>query len=298
MGPTLHDNAIGQLSERLDLPGAFMKELVRGEEWQRKLAVDMFGQYTEHVDPKNVLVRSVGGQARAVLSDRYRRMNNLPIFTSFINEAVSHGGRLYDGHLSDLRMYLEVIHPDIFQVDTPKNGMVHAAIGAQISSSDFGNGSLEVRLFHMQVRCLNGAVGQNLVREIHLGRRLSESDFAFSEETHASDTQTMALALRDVAGKVFQPAYREKLAHTIYAASEQQVDMEQEAKRLPKMGLHKDELVLVNECLMRSNPEDGVTGDLTMWKLTQAITSVAHGLQPERRREVQAIAGQLLPALN
>jgi hypothetical protein len=46
---------------------------------------------------------------------------------------------------------------------------------------------------------------------------------------------------------------------------------------------------------MRNNPEDGVQGESTLWKLTQGITSYANREDvPERRRmELQEIAGDL-----
>ena len=48
------------------------------------------------------------------------------------------------------------------------------------------------------------------------------------------------------------------------------------------------------ELLMNNNPEDGVTGGATLWKLTQAITAHAREVSPERARELHEISGNLL----
>ena len=45
---------------------------------------------------------------------------------------------------------------------------------------------------------------------------------------------------------------------------------------------------------MRNNPDDGVQGGATLWKLTQAITAHARELSPERNRELHEISGELL----
>ena len=48
------------------------------------------------------------------------------------------------------------------------------------------------------------------------------------------------------------------------------------------------------ELLMNNNPDDGVTGGATLWKLTQGITAFAREQQPERCRELHEISGQLM----
>jgi hypothetical protein len=290
----MHDNAISQLSSRLDLPPAFMRELLNGEDWKRNIGRDTLDKFTQHARNTNVLVRKVGGQARAVLSDKYRRMNNLPVFTSFVKGATGQGAQLYDGHVGDLRAFVEVMMPDIFEVHTPKNGTVCAAMGAQISSSDFGNGSLEVRAYLLQVRCLNGMVSTSVVREIHLGKRMSEADFAFSAETYAKDTETMVSAVGDITSTIFTPQYRDKLVAQVIGASAVDTTLEQEVKQLPKLGVQKEEVEAVMELLARSSPDDGVQGDMTAWKVTQALTAHARNAEPVRMRELQHIAGKML----
>lgn len=36
----IHDNAIGQLGDKLGIPSRYLKQLAGGEEWQRQLAGD------------------------------------------------------------------------------------------------------------------------------------------------------------------------------------------------------------------------------------------------------------------
>lgn len=45
---------------------------------------------------------------------------------------------------------------------------------------------------------------------------------------------------------------------------------------------------------MKNDPDDGVQGAATLWKLTQAITAHARELSPERSRELHEISGNLM----
>lgn len=50
----------------------------------------------------------------------------------------------------------------------------------------------------------------------------------------------------------------------------------------------------LNEVVMNNNPDDGVQGGATLWKLTQAITAHARELTPQRSRELHEISGALM----
>lgn len=81
----------------------------------------------------------------------------------------------------------------------------------------------------------------------------------------------------------------------IQGASEQEVDFDHELRRLTQSGiLLKTEGKEVEKILMRNNPEDGVQGGATLWKLPQAITAHARDLSPERSRELHEISGSLM----
>ena len=84
-------------------------------------------------------------------------------------------------------------------------------------------------------------------------------------------------------------------AYEIQGASEMEVDLDHELKKLTGNGwLLKQEGKEVEKILMRNNPDDGVQGGATLWKLTQAITAHARELSPERSRELHEISGELL----
>ena len=81
----------------------------------------------------------------------------------------------------------------------------------------------------------------------------------------------------------------------IQGASEIDVDFDRELKSLVQRGaLLKNEGREVEKLLMNNNPDDGITGGATLWKLAQGITAFAREQEPERSRELHEISGQLM----
>lgn len=89
---TIHDNAIGQLGERFNIPSKYLRELAGGNEWQRNLASTILNQHSTWTHRTRTLVRTVGNEVRGVLSDSYRRLNSETIIMSFLETANRMGG--------------------------------------------------------------------------------------------------------------------------------------------------------------------------------------------------------------
>lgn len=81
----------------------------------------------------------------------------------------------------------------------------------------------------------------------------------------------------------------------IQGASEIDVDFDKELKALVQKGsMLKNESREVEKLLMNGNPDDGVVGGATLWKLTQGITAFAREQTPARSRELHEISGLLM----
>jgi hypothetical protein len=72
------------------------------------------------------------------------------------------------------------------------------------------------------------------------------------------------------------------------------VDFERELANL-KGRILKGETEEIGKILMRNNPEEGIQGESTLWKLSQGISSYANreSVAERRRMELQEIAGSL-----
>lgn len=291
---SLHANAVGQLADRMGVPQRYLRTLAGGEEWQVLLAAQILNEHSGWTQRSRVLVRTVGKQVRGVLSDSYRRLNSVEILTAFVEEAANQGAVISDAYMNDTKVWAETILPQPIVVPTKNNGDVVIFAGARFSTSDYGDGAVDMRAFLLNGACLNGMVRESVMRQMHLGAKLPDS-LALSQQTYELDTQTTVSAVRDLTRGLFLPENIKEKAYEIQGASEIEVDLEKEVKKLTSNGsLLKAEGQEVEKLLMKNDPNDGVQGGSTLWKLTQAITAHARTLTPERSRELHEISGQLM----
>lgn len=211
-----------------------------------------------------------------------------------MQEAAGQGAVIADAYMSDTKVWAETILPQPLVIPTRNNGDVVIFMGARFSTSDYGDGAVDMRAFMLNGACLNGMVRESVMKQVHLGSKLPDN-LQLSQQTYELDTRTTVSAVRDLTSGLFSRDSIERKAIEIQGASEMAVDFEHELKRLTKDGsLLKAEGKEVEKILMRNDPEDGVQGGATLWKLTQAITAHARELSPERSRELHELSGQLM----
>lgn len=291
---TMHDNAIGQMADRMGIPQRYLRQLASGDPWAIALAAYVLNQHSDWTQRSRVLVRTVGTQVRGILSDSYRRLNSVEILTAFVQEAAGQGAVISDAYMNDTKVWAETILPTPITVPTKNNGDVIIFAGARFSTSDYGDGAVDMRAFLLNGACLNGMVRESVMKQVHLGSKLPDN-LALSQQTYELDTKTTVSAVKDLTKGLFSKDNLMAKAVEIQEASEVEVDFTKELKRLTSNGgLLKQEVKEVEKILMRNDPDDGVQGGATLWKLTQAITAHARELSPERSRELHELSGQLL----
>jgi len=291
---TLHENAVGQLAEKMNIPPAYLRSLARGDDWQKQLAATVLNEHAMWTDRQRILVRSVGSQVRGVLSDSYRRLNSVDILTAFMEEAGRQGAVVADARMTDTKIWAETILPMPVVIPTVKNGDVVIFMGARFSTSDYGDGAVDMRAFLLNGACLNGMVRESVMKQIHLGSRLPDN-LQLSTRTYELDTQTTVSATRDLTKALFSKDAIMRKAIEIQGASEINVDFDSELRKLVRAGsLNKSDHEGVQKILMHNRPEDGMQGDSTLWKLSQAITAHAREFEPRRCRELHEISGLLM----
>ena len=291
---TLHDNAVGQFAEKMNIPSQYLRVLAHGNEWQRHLAATVLNEHSSWTERQRVLVRSVGTEVRGVLSDSYRRLNSVMILTAFMEEASRQGAVVADAKMTDTKIWAETILPMPITIPTQKNGEVIIFMGARFSTSDYGDGAVDMRAFLLNGACLNGMVRESVMKQIHLGARLPDN-LQLSNKTYELDTQTTVSAVGDLTKSLFSREAIMQKAIEIQGASEINVDFDTELKKLVKVGsLNKSESEGVQKILMHNHYGDGMQGDSTLWKLTQAITAHGRELDVCRSRELHELSGVLM----
>lgn len=294
---TMHNNAIMQVSNKFNVPLKYMKDLISGKQWQRRLATDILNKTSENTQRQRVLIRTVADEARAVLSDHYKIMDSQKIVEQFLNAAIANGCYLYDGYYNGIKLWLDVLRVEPIVFDTAKNGEVALAFGARLSSSDFGAGSLELKTYMLQGVCLNGMVSNSLLRKVHLGSRLPEN-ITFSRDTYMKDTLAQASAIKDLTNQLFDKEAINNRILSVKKASETEVDVQAMIKNLvSSQSISKAESEAIVKVMINSREVDCCAGENSLWKLTNAMTAHARNIgtiKPERKREIEELAGSFI----
>jgi hypothetical protein len=297
----IHQFAVRQISDKLKIPTAYLTSLLFGDEWQRELGYEIMNTHNGFINRDKMLVRAVGSQVRAFLSDQYRILDSEMIFGKHMEAVYKNGGQLSDGLMTDTQLMLESLLPQPISIQTPFNGEIIVAFGMRLQTSDYGAGKLSARSFLMQGICLNGLVTESVLKEVHLGAKLQGIDGMLSRETIELDSKATASAVRDITKHLYSTEVIKDKMLRIEASANEKVDSGNVLKSLKDVGkLLKGEVDNIGEILMRNDPNSGVQGESTLWKMTQAITSYANNedLIPERRLELQEIAGELFKKAN
>ena len=232
---TMHDNAIGQMADRMGIPQRYLRQLASGEPWAIALAAYVLNQHSDWTQRSRVLVRTVGTQVRGVLSDSYRRLNSVEILTAFVQEAAGQGAVISDAYMNDTKVWAETILPTPITVPTKNNGDVVIFAGARFSTSDYGDGAVDMRAFLLNGACLNGMVRESVMKQVHLGSKLPDN-LALSQQTYELDTKTTVSAVKDLTKGLFSKDNLMAKAVEIQEASEVEVDFNKELKRLTSNG--------------------------------------------------------------
>ena len=294
-GFRVHDNAWSQLGSTWKIPGSFLRDNICSQlEWRHFPMRAVLNGYASNHEQKTVLIRTVNGQIRAILSDQYRRMDTVQVFGVFVENARHFGYEFCDGRMDDLRASITAIRPEVVEVPIGAGyEPLYLAFGARINTSDFGQGSLNVSGYYMQGACLNGTVIENKLRSVHLGSRITDEDI-ISMRTVKKQTEAAVSAVQDVSKHIFSQQFRDDTVRRIQRATNMEVDMESEVTTLKKFSVTEDEIQRISSLIIGGRYEDGMAVPASVWKCSQAVSAIAREDDGARGLELQEIAGTYL----
>jgi hypothetical protein len=288
----IHSNARNQIIQKSGLIGSTTarKLLERKEVWATSALANLMNDVYANVGRDRVLTRTVNGEVRGFLSDRYRRLDSGPIVQSFIQESRALNAIPTEARFADTKISLTMSLPELFE--PIQNEFV--IIGVNLSNSDYGNGRLSLKFGLTRVFCANLCVRTEAFKQVHLGRKLDE-DIAWSDKTYELDKNTMVSALSDVTKKYLSKEFVQKEVTTIKEAAEQEVDIRKLLEGLRKSNkLTKGEEESIKDKF--NTPEvELLPPGANLWRASNAISLFAKEAEvPERALELQQLAGEIL----
>ena len=278
-----------QLADKLKIPYAYF-ERMRGE--QPVLLDRNVNTWLQSDDDRRML-RTLDGNVRAVLSERYRRLDNFDLAESVLPILQQLPEVRFESvELTETRMYLKCVTPQL-KIEMAPGDIVQA--GVVISNSEVGQGTLSVQPLLYRLVCRNGLIASDrALRKTHVGRALGTDDdgiTVFKDDTLRADDKAFFLKVRDVVQAAVSDATFRQAAQKL-----------QKTLHIPLIGDPvKTVEVLANRYTLNDAERSGVLrhliseGDLSGYGLVNAVTHFSQEVEDyDRATEFEMLGGRLI----
>lgn len=287
----IQDNAHRQIGGRLNIPAKYYDRM-------RTEAPELLAENVNHWlhdKPKPRLVRTMRGNMRALLSDRYRAVEHeqmLQVILPILEEIPD--VRFESMAVTETRMYIKAVTPRI-ETEVKVGDKVQA--GVVISNSEVGMGAVNIQPLVYRLICLNGMIVNDAkFRANHVGGSLSGKNadniaHMLSDEAIEADSKAILLKVRDVLRATVSQGFIEEEAAKMRAAAGDMIegDVPKAVENLAKMvNLTNNETSGVLNHLI-----DGA--DRSRYGLLNAVTRFSQDVDSyDRATELEAVGGAIL----
>ena len=245
----------------------------------------------------NYMVRTLdygsGQMARALLSDRYRRIDNLEIAMTVL--PLFMGDEQYEVAscaVTENRMYIKIVfHLKRYEV-VPGDWV---EFGVIISNSEVGLGAVVIRPFLNRLVCTNGMVCNDFgERRHHVGRQakaVEDSFNLYSDEAIQAEDKAFLLKLQDVAKATLDESRYPLIVSRLQEGATMPITgkipevVELTAK---EYGFNQTEQESILDFLIRG-------GDMSLYGLSNAVTRASQELESyDRATELESIGWDIV----
>ncbi len=285
------DLAHAQIANYTDIPKKYYDRLLVED---RELLARNVNKWMKK-DPEQRMLRTLDGKARALLSDKFSRLDHDAIAEASIPELIAQGAQVESSQITERRMYIKAVLPKI-QGEVRKGDVVQA--GVAISNSEVGQGSVLITPLIYRLICLNGTIiMDSKFSARHVGKRQlgnGSEDIAalLSSEAIQADDKAMMLKVRDVIRACFSQAVFSQRLDMMRAATEDKLS----GARVNDVVLMLGDAHGFNDYERESVLRHLIEGaDLTRYGLHNAVTRTAQDVESyDRATELEQLGGTIL----
>lgn len=276
-----------QIGGRLRIPRRYYERM-------RQDAPELLQRNVEHwliSEPEKRMFRTLDGDLRAVLSDRYRRLDNYDLLQHLLPElGAIEGLDYFVTALTPERMFIRATLPRL-TADVKVGDTVQA--GVEISNSEVGYGALMVRPYILRLRCLNGMVANVALRKYHAGARIQETEDVlgiYRDETLAADDKVLFMKAADLV----RASLTEVSFNRIVDQLRDIANSDEIVAPVAAVEVLSQKLALTDSEGERMLSFLASGGDLSQWGAVNALTQAAKSAETFGRLvELEAAAGEL-----
>ena len=262
-----------QIGTRLGIPAKYYDRLL--SDHPDMLANNVNSLF--HREPEVRMIRTLDGNARAFLSDKYLPLDNYDLAHATLPTLSEKNLQLRSCEITDTRMYIKATLPSL-QAEVRVGDVV--AAGIWVSNSEIGAGSCEIAPFIERLTCLNGMkapVGG--LRRHHVGANGSGNgepahEF-YRDDTRKALDEAFWRQVRDTIDHVLTKEVFERVVDTMREGTEKKIDGDpvKTVEEVQKKYQYTDE---ERGGILRHLIEGG---DLSAYGLSQAITREAQDVE-------------------
>ena len=245
---------------------------------------------------QNYMIRTMdygmGPVARALLSDRYRRIDNMEIATAILPLfAGKEEMEVVSCEVTPSKLYLKILNRRLEMQVVPGD---YVQAGVAISNSEVGLGAVSVQPLVFRLVCLNGMVINDFgERRAHVGRSakaLEDSFNIYTDETREAEDRAFLLALRDTTMAAIEEARFAQIVGRL-----------QESTNARITGRVQDVIELTGKAYdLNQLEQDNILnyliagGDLSLYGLSNAITRASQDVESyDRATALEGIGWQV-----
>lgn len=250
------------------------------------------------------MIRTLDGKVRAVLSDKFRPLENADLAEAALPALMELGVTVLSAEITERRLYIKAVDTRI-EKDVPTGK--HMGDGGHtifdtlspvisISNSEVGSGSLSIEVGVYTKACTNLAFfAARSMRKYHVGKKhemFGDIDPSlFSSETHRLSNAATWAQVRDVVKGGFDRARFEAATTAIADMSEQKLEGDP-TKFVDIIGKRFNTTEGERVSILRHLIEGG---DLTRYGLFNAVTRTAEDLPDyDRATDFERMGGQII----
>jgi hypothetical protein len=282
------NHAHSQIATRLEIPKKYYERM--RTEAPALLATNVNQWFQSQ--PKRRMIRTLDGNARAFLSDRYRRLDNYELAQAVLPvlSGMGDGIQIVSAEMTDSRMYIKAINQRL-ELEVKKGDVVQA--GICISNSEVGLGSLKVEPLIYRLVCLNGLIAEDYAtKKYHVGRTVEDEAYElFSDETLKADDKAFFLKVQDTVRAAVDIAKFGQIVERMREATERRIEgnpVQAVEVLSEKFGYNQDEQSNILTHLIQG-------GDLSAYGLMNAVTRTSQDLDDyDRATELERGGSQVL----
>ena len=287
----INDIAHGQIAQALGIPQRYYDKM-RNEN-PALLAENVNAWFNN--EPKVRMVRTLDGNARAFLSDRYRRIDNYQIAETVLPLLRDIDGISFESNeVTDQKMYIKVVNKKLTQEVKPGD---YVQSGIMSTNSEVGLGTVTIQPLLYRLVCTNGMVVndlRNATRRRHIGRgNIANDDYVlYADDTLLADDRALMLKIRDTIKAALDEVHFSNLMDVMRSAAEVKITTTAIPKMVelaaPEFGISKNESEGILNHLIRE-------GDLSLYGFSNAVTRYAQDVQSyDRSTELEQIGYNIL----